>query len=266
MEHFNEPHRKIGEKNVYLLHLDVPRIILISLAGLGIVIATFLLGMNFAKEGDGPGASITGTDPLLNRQSDLSLINPDIPEPPLGVEKQDSAAMKDETDPLAGNDKSHDIIPGKAIPAETVTADAVKEFQRPGNDEKTAKNDRKPAVSEKKHRDVARNRNKTRPREQRKTERNRVVEVSSKDEHPRERSSGGFAIQVASYDNRSTADAEADRLKRRHYDAFVERTTISGRRYYRVRIGPISSHSAAEQVLQDIQESNRYGESYMIRQ
>ena len=52
MDQFNIPHQKVKEKSVYMLHLDAARIILISAAVIGIIIVSFLLGMNFIKGGD----------------------------------------------------------------------------------------------------------------------------------------------------------------------------------------------------------------------
>ncbi|MBN1531751.1 MAG: SPOR domain-containing protein [Spirochaetes bacterium] len=267
MEQYNEPHRKISEKNVYLLHLDTPRIILISLAAVGIVIATFLLGMNFAREDGTQVASITGTDPILNKQGDMSLINPEIPEAPMGVDSQDPTAMKDTIVQTPQKDITQDpISPGKVQAAEVITPENISEAHRQASVDKERRHEKAAAAPERQHRDVARNRTKNRTRENRKSERSRVVEVSSPNEPGRSRNRSGFAIQVASYDSRSRASSEVSRLKRQRYDAFIDRTTVNGRPYYRVRIGPIRSHNAAERVLQDIQESHRYSESYMIRQ
>jgi hypothetical protein len=62
MEQFDIPHQRIKEKSVYLLHLDAARIILISSAIIGIIIVSFLLGMNFVKGGDVAKTLMTKND------------------------------------------------------------------------------------------------------------------------------------------------------------------------------------------------------------
>jgi len=65
MENFDFNEKPVAkEKNVFLLHLDIPRIILICAVLIGIVVTTFLLGMNFSEN---------------KVVSNTALVSPDIP-------------------------------------------------------------------------------------------------------------------------------------------------------------------------------------------
>jgi len=175
--------------------------------------------------------------------------------------------MKDATAQAPQKDTAQEVIaPGKGNAPEAITPESMQEPHRTASVEKESRHEKAAAAPEQRHRDIARNRTKSRARESKKSERTRVVEVASHDEPTRSRNRGGFAIQVASFDSRAKASSEVSRLKRQRYDAFIDKSTVSGRPYYRVRIGPLSSHNTAEKVLQEIQESHRYSESFMIRQ
>ena len=94
----------------------------------------------------------------------------------------------------------------------------------------------------------------------------KVVPVSiSKVERVKHVRVGDYSIQVASYDKRSKAKKEMRALKSMRYDAYVDKSKVNGRNYYRVRIGPISSKREAVGVLNDIQDNERYEDSYLIR-
>ena len=76
----------------------------------------------------------------------------------------------------------------------------------------------------------------------------------------------GFIIQVASFDNRKKAQDETDSLKKLSYDAYIDRASVNGKDYYRVRIGPIISQKKASSVLNAVQNEDRYRASYMIKE
>lgn len=63
----------------------------------------------------------------------------------------------------------------------------------------------------------------------------------------------GWVIQVASLVDPQGADQLRDRLRKAGYGAYVDRITIHGKTYYRVRVGPRFSRSKAEKVLADLQ-------------
>ncbi len=67
MEHFDErtPNRT-REKNVYLLHLDAPRIIIISCVLIGVLIISFLCGMNYSTDDRQDNRSLARNEMLFN--------------------------------------------------------------------------------------------------------------------------------------------------------------------------------------------------------
>ncbi|MGL4331794.1 MAG: SPOR domain-containing protein, partial [Bacteroidales bacterium] len=92
-----------------------------------------------------------------------------------------------------------------------------------------------------------------------------VVEVSSGVESVK-RSRNGFMLQVASYDKMDVARKESEKLKAMDYDAFVDKTAIKGKTFYRVRIGPIAAKGKALEMLDEIQTNDRYSESYVTKE
>jgi cell division septation protein DedD len=59
---------------------------------------------------------------------------------------------------------------------------------------------------------------------------------------------GPFTVQVSSWQSRSKADEEVNRLRGASLDAFVEEGTVAGERWYRVRIGRYGSRQDAGQA------------------
>ncbi len=57
---------------------------------------------------------------------------------------------------------------------------------------------------------------------------------------------GRELLQVASFPTRGDAERLRARLKRRGLVAFIEKARVSGRRFYRVRIGPLGQKTAAK--------------------
>ena len=93
MEQFNIPHQKIREKSVYLVHLDAPRIAVISAAVIGIIIASFLLGMNFVRGGESGKTVITSKD-VFDPSRELELLKGNIPGQPASEDLSRSADDK----------------------------------------------------------------------------------------------------------------------------------------------------------------------------
>ena len=75
-----------------------------------------------------------------------------------------------------------------------------------------------------------------------------------------------YAVQVASYDKHSTAMNEIDRLKKEKYSAYISNTMVGSTRFYRVRIGPVSSKKNALSLLKEVNKDSRYKDSYMIKE
>jgi len=102
-----------------------------------------------------------------------------------------------------------------------------------------------------------------------KTRKKNIVEVSSDNEKFYKKDSSRkklFAIQVVSHDTKVKALNEIKKLKKLNYKAFIENSVVNGRKYFRVRIGPIASKQKALRTLNEIQNLNRYEESYMIKE
>ncbi len=283
MEHFDD--RSAGrprEKSVYLLHLDAPRIIIISCVLVGVLIIAFLIGMNLGTD----DRTHTGT----TARQDM-LFNP-IPEEPIreggdlpGLDGQaghhDPAPASQAAAPGAEpfGDAPHQApaqVPGEAIasgkhtPAQgaekesrdILTQDTIKEIIPPAN---TIKPERKEKAAIAHQKSKGRKNGDSVRREPRQKS-HRTVEVSSRTEKSERPSRSGYSIQVSAYDNRDAARREVEKLKGHRYDPYIENTIINGKKFFRVRIGPLSSRSEAVKLLEEIQEMNRYERSFLIRE
>jgi len=84
--------------------------------------------------------------------------------------------------------------------------------------------------------------------------------------HSKNKSHRSWSIQVASYNTIFKAQKEAKYLHSMNYDAFVDKADISGKTYYRVKIGPILKEDKAIGMLQEIQSIDKYKESYIVKE
>jgi len=283
MEQFDD--RSAGrprEKSVYLLHLDTPRIIIISCVLVGVLIIAFLIGMNLSTDDRHDARTVARQDMLFNP----------IPEEPIreGGELPGPDGQEGHNDPApAGQaaaqpvDPSRDAsqqaatrVPGDAIasgrhaPAQgteketrdVLTQDNIKEIIPPAN---TIKPERKEKTAITRQKTRSRKGSDPDRREVRQKS-HRTVEVSSRVEKSERPSRGGYSIQVCAFDSRDAAQREVTKLKGHRYDPYIENTRINGKKFYRVRIGPLSSRSEAVKLPEEIQEMNRYERSYMIRE
>lgn len=290
MEEFNVPHQKVREKSVYLLHLDAARIILISAAVIGIVVVSFLLGMNFVRGGDGAATMFTKND-IFDNQKELDILKTNIPGGPdeddltkpideklMPLDKEDRGLLGDTLLPgpdAAEKNRNEDkSVVASNDPADMLTNENIKEPVAPLPAEKTkakryqdaAKNDSRSAVVDSIDKPAKKSaaRNTSRKR---KSSRSSVVAVSEDRVEQKSRShSGAYTIQIGSFDRKNSAQSEVRSLKEMHYDAHVDETTVKGKQYFRVRIGPIASKRKALDLLKDIQEIDQYQESYMTRE
>lgn len=288
MDQFNIPHQKVKEKSVYMLHLDAARIILISAAVIGIIIVSFLLGMNFIKGGDGSKNLITKHD-LFDGQKELDLLKNNIPDPPdedelskpmdeklAASDKEDKGVAKEKADAdkhAVDKEKKEDAI-AKNEESDTLTKDNInttvikgkdvkKKSPRQGNTAKkispSAEHDSydKPVKKATAKNDV----------KKRKRGKSKVVAVAAEKDDERKPDHGsGYTIQVASYDKKSKAQSEIRALKDLNYDAYLDESQVKGKQYFRVRIGPVSSKKKALELLKDVQDNDKYQESYMVRE
>ncbi len=271
MEHFEyEKQKPVKEKSVYLLHLDAPRIIIICSVVIGIVIVTFLLGMNLSGN-KGPSSMASGentllppgledgsfnslpgesslldssTNPLIMDQEKENMLMPGHDKDSGDIDKSgkniaDSGKDSGDTEDVLNREVIEQVVPPKKIEPE------------------------KKSSAPKKSKKIARSEN---PKKT--TRKKKVVEVSSTHKKPVHKAipRGQYVIQVASFDTSTKASSEVGRLKRLRFDAFIDRAKVSGKTFYRVRIGPIPSKTRAISMLNNIQEMERYRTSYMVQE
>lgn len=268
MEHFEEiPRQGIKEKNMYILHLDTPRIIILCSVIIGVIIISFLIGMNLynGKTADKQEIASVNKDALYDLSgADNNLDNKTVP--PVAEEgittvipdtaKNSIIDEKNAADKKAGsvlsdkNSNSHDIL----------TTENIKEIIPPAPETKKAAMSVEPKpkrkVEAKKHE---------------KAKKHKIVEVVSSAKNDTQTglsnsSKPHFAIQVASFDKKSKAMSEITDLKKSKYDAYVDKANVNGKNYFRVRIGPITSKDKALEMLNELSETSKYGESYLVKE
>ena len=289
MEQFDIPHQRVKEKSVYQLNLDAPRIILISAAVIGIVVVSFLLGMNFIKGGDGAKTLLTKND-IFDSQKELDLLKTTIPAAPdeeelskplddrlTAPEKEDNGvgtksdpdaigAEKHGTDDLsviAGNESSNTLTSDNVSETVAVKKPAVRKSSRLAEDEKriSRAEDLEPSVRHIRKAMVKGDAKK------KKNARSKVVAVSGdRMEYKKVNNAGSYTIQVASLDTKGRAMTEVRSLREMNYDAYLDDTQVNGKQFYRVRVGPVASRKKALDLLKDFQEKEKYRESYMVRE
>ncbi len=260
MENFDFNERPVvKEKNVFLLHLDIPRIILISAVLIGILVTTFLLGMNFSENKvishNAMSTPELPMDTLSQLDKGIDLNNPTLTTDPLLTDnssgkiseptqnsdtlKLDILPKKEDTENLIA--KSEDQLPVPGIHSEVKKESTVKQV----TSKVTKKDTKQKSVSKK----------------------NKVVEVAKVEEsHVKNASQSSWSIQVASYNTLSKAQKEARSLQAINYDAYVDKANVSGKTYYRVKIGPILKEDKALQIWKDIQSIDKYKESYIVKE
>ncbi len=271
MEHFETNPRNVKEKSVYLLHLDTPRIIILSAVIIGLILLSFLVGMNFIK-GDSESDIIAGNDTLFRTGKSTIPGDKKIPALPgsegsglLSEEKIVNTETLDEKNRVK-EDAGREDEASKDI----LTSDNIKDILPPSDESKKDDKTVKTAVKKNPKKRIARSSKKsTKSRKNAKRGKNRkksrVIEVSGKYRNSSPKAPH-YSIQVASFDARSKADREAGRLRKMDYDAHVKSTRVKGRKYYRVKIGPLFSKKDAIKLLNNIQGNFRYRNSIMVRE
>lgn len=299
MENFEGNQDKVREKSVYMLHLDTPRMVILGSVVLGLIVVAFLFGMNFIKDDSGAAAAQTASSDMLTPESSgLSAFNQNIPAPPhSGTEVDSDSPLPADSDAVnsgtaeekaaddkqladssaAKTEKSDDLKTADAKPVkeakDVLTEDNLKEIIPPAGAKKLAETKKKSSAvhrnSAKKKKIASRRHVKHRSTRKKSVavhkKRSRVVPVVHNETGYRNTRSG-FAIQVVSYDSRSKAVHEMDKLRKMHYSAYMDPTSVEGRRFFRVRIGPLSSKSKALSLLREVQGIDRYSGSYMVKE
>jgi cell division septation protein DedD len=285
MENFDPKPNAVKEKNLYIVHLDTPRIIILSSVVIGIITAAFLFGMSFMKE-DKPGSkefTISGMNFDDSKTADM--LGADIPPiPGEGFveggaddkiaaldENKNNSAIIDESSPA----KSTEIASANAeighAKSDILTNENIKEIIPPAGNksktvsktEKVVKNDKKIESSNAK-KIAAKDNKKAEIKRDSSNSKSRVYEVSRNVDE--KKSYDSYAVQVASYGTLSQAEHEKALLKSKRFDAYIDKGVVNGKNYFRVRIGPVSSSKKAYDLLNDVQSDSRYAASYMVKE
>ena len=266
MEDFTDREEKRKkEKNVYLLQLDTPRIIIITSVVIGIIVISLLIGMNINKEGR--------MDDIFSQQESLNTLpdnklkldifkNKEIPSPleeEMAIKRADidSGSLLGRDDILKYRDiqkNNPSITEDEKNTTDILTNENIKDIIPPPS--KVLKSTPKSSVKKKKKKSSKKIRRKR-----------RTIEVASKRKKivPSRANRDQYAMQVASFEKKSKALNQVENLERLRYDAHIEKAWVKGKKYYRVRIGPILSKRKAVEMLDDIHGLERYEESYIVK-
>ncbi|MBN1501406.1 MAG: SPOR domain-containing protein [Spirochaetes bacterium] len=276
MENFEQfDEQKVKEKNIYLLHLDKARIAILSSIIIGIIAIAFLIGMKLTAKDKVERDLFTtnninsGTLTSPSDINDLFESKPvDNPISALGdekteitPEKMEIPVTKSETDVLTADNIN--VVPAASSNTDTITVKSVSPKSSPKkqvnavavNPKKSNSNTAavKASVKNDKVKNVAVSSN---------ISNNKAVTAASF----QKKTTGGFSLQVASYDNYSRAKLECDTLKKQNFETYIDDAFVNGINYYRVRIGPFSEKYEAVSVLDRLQSDSKYAESYIVKE
>jgi cell division septation protein DedD len=281
MEDFAPKEQKgIKEKNLYILHLDTPRIIIISSVIAGLIIIAALIGMNINRFDPADTDNLSGDSQALENLGNNSKTNPlenNHTEP--GLSSENLFKNQENPNPAVTADnsikdnslKSEDIIGSK----ENIPSSNMKDSKElAGNntaDILTHENIESiiPPVKPVKKQEVKKTARKS--REKRIEKRKGIIEVSESspaDKSYKSSSSGNrgyFAVQVASFDRKSKAVAEMNILEKKKYNAYLDSAKVNDKTFYRVMVGPIDSKKKACELMDELSADSRYEESYIIK-
>ncbi len=269
----NEPRIK-KEKSMYVLNLDTPRMIIITAVFIGLIVLAVLAGMNIG--GDNETGMNAGDTALLDSLSGDNEAKP-LPEGSLTEAPLDEGIILKNAEsgrpaPDAGQQVTdltksriiNDPAFEKSNPAEAKTGTAsdiitheniesmlpsVKEAAKAAPKKAALKSAKKSVKKEKKKQE-------------------KVVEVASSEHYLKaaDKNKDCYSIQVASFDKKQKAQTEVNRLEKLNYSAYISDGKVSGKNFFRVRIGPIYSQEKASNLLNDLQGDDNYEESYMIKE
>jgi len=284
MENFDPKPHAVKEKNLYIVHLDTPRIIILSSVVIGIITASFLLGMTFMKDDKHDPISLANSSMNFDENRAADILRTDIP--PMPIEGEDYSSTEDRiasTDENRNNvavnsaNNSTNIEENQTSHVNTAVSGAdeikhdkgdiltnanIKEIIPPAGEKdkpvkqekkiaKNTGNDNKKVAAKDKKDDAKRNVN----------EKDKVYGVSRNVDVKKQ---GIFSVQVASYDNISRAEQERSVLRSKRFDAYIDKGLVNGKNYFRLRVGPVSSSKEAYSLLNELQSDARYSESYIV--
>ncbi len=279
MEHFDPKPQGVKEKNFYILHLDTPRIIILTSVLIGIVTAAFLFGMGIVKSDRPVSKELTLSDMDLGNPKSGDIFGKDIPPLPDDAAVDGTASLDDkishgEENKIDGAglpDINNAVIPPSSNETKLAKNDVfknenIREIIPPAENKKKTTEKKETAKAEVKKNKQPKNlahREETKKQSEPR-EKSRIYEVSRETE--KKKSYDSFSVQVASYDTLAKAEREKDNLRAKRFDAYIAKSVVGGKNYFRVRIGPVNSSRQANELLEDVQRDSRYAGSYMVRE
>jgi len=264
MENFDPRPNAVKEKNLYIVHLDTPRIIILSSVIIGIITASFLLGMTFMKDDRQDARNFAGSSMNFDENQAADILRSDIP--PMSIDGDEYAPIEDKI--VSADDNKSNLTGSDEIKhdkGDILTNANIKEIIPPaGEKDKSVKqekkivkntgNDSKKIAAKDNKRDNVKN--------EKVNDKSKVYGVSRNADG--KKSHGSFAVQVASYDNISRAEQERSILKSKKFDAYIDNGLVNGKNYFRLRVGPVHSSKEAYNLLNELQGDSRYSESFIV--
>ena len=261
MEQFDQQQKNpnVKEKSMYLLHLDGARILILSAITIGLLTVAFLVGMKITGE--------NGKDSLASQDILSEQMQPGSNQVPVDAQKSDLPDLSSQSD-ISSIPATPSTGPVPSLPDLPVAKN--NELQKT-KDVSTAEEDhvvippaREVAKTEKSS--VKKSHKKADRREAGRKKTN-VVEVSSETPAKIEKHSKGmYVLQVASFDKLDVAKKEVSTLKSMKYDAFMDKTSVKGKTFFRVRIGPVAMKDKALQMMNELQSNDRYAECFVVKE
>ena len=285
MENFDPKPHAVKEKNLYIVHLDTPRIIILSSVIMGIITAAFLLGIAFMKDEKQDSRNFANSSMNFDENRAADILRTDIP--PISIDGDDYSSIEDKiasTDENRSNVSVNNIEENKTSQGNTavsgrdeikydkgdiLTNANIKEIIPPADEkDRPVKQEKKIAKNTKDdNKKVAvKGNNKNNAKRDSVNGKSKVYGVSRNVDVKKDvkKNQGAFAVQVASYDNISRAEQERSVLKSKQYDAYIDKGLVNGKNYFRLRVGPVYSSKEAHSLLNELQSDSRYSESYIV--
>lgn len=286
MENFDPRPNAVKEKNLYIVHLDTPRIIILSSVIIGIITAAFLLGMTFVKEDKQASKNFANSSMSFDENRAADILRTDIPPMPIDGDDFNSiedkiATSENKSNPLINapvNEENKALHSNNTASAkdeikhdkgDILTNANIKEIIPPvGEKDKPVKQEKKIAkdTGDRNKKIAAKDNAKDHKRDDVKSananEKGKVYGVSRNADI--KKNNGSFSVQVASYDTVSRAEQEKSFLKSKSFDAYIDKGLVNGKNYFRLRVGPVSSQKEAYSLLNELQSDSRYRESYIV--
>ncbi|MCL2154437.1 MAG: SPOR domain-containing protein [Leptospirales bacterium] len=286
MENFDPKPHAVKEKNLYVVHLDTPRIIILSSVIIGIITAAFLLGMTFMKDDKHDPINLANSSMNFDENRAADILRTDIP--PMPIEGEDYSSIEDRIASTDENKSNAAVNSGNSGNIEENKTSNVNTAVSGGDEVKHDKGDiltnanikeiippasekDKPVKQEKKIAKNTGNDNKKVAAKDNKKDNTKLNNVNEKGKVygvsrnvDVKKNQGIFSVQVASYDNISRAEHERSVLKSKRFDAYIDKGLVNGKNFFRLRVGPVSSSKEAYSLLNELQSDSRYSESYIV--